>query len=221
MRNLMILFFVLLACVANGQFVDFVCTIRSSGGDYAKLSTWDLAIESDLTLTSSKVFSVSSVANGGIADGEACTGANSGATGTFKHLLASSDKCFVLVATGTFTSGEAIRQDSDTGKTVTISDAGNQIGLAVAECYNDWPSGLEDAVDIDAAVWRVDENHYVKIYTPLSERHNGTATNSAGIYTGFAIKCVVAAPVYACIRIDQSYSLVDGLIVDGNSVGYW
>ena len=147
---------------------DFTCKIKASGGDYNKLSDWEAAIQSDLTSSASKVFSVSSIANGGIADGKACTGLTSGATGTFKHLLADQSKCYIVVCSGIFQSGETIKQDDDASKTVTISDAGVQIGAAIAECY-----AMQDTTAVTINGWTTNSTHYIKIYTPTSERHDG------------------------------------------------
>ena len=44
---------------ANPGSYDFTCKVRASGGDYDKLSTWEAAIDSDLTSANSKVFTVS------------------------------------------------------------------------------------------------------------------------------------------------------------------
>ncbi|MCK4946132.1 MAG: hypothetical protein KAS59_07710, partial [Alphaproteobacteria bacterium] len=42
-----------------------------------------------------------------------------------------------------------------------------------AECYNDWPSGLDDQITVDG--FTTDASHYMKITVPEGERHNGTA----------------------------------------------
>ncbi len=75
--------------------------------------------------------------------------------------------------------------------------------IAVAECYNDWPEGLHDGPEISG--WQTDEDHYVKIYTPLSERHSGRVYED-GQYSGFAVN--LTAPFY--IRAD--YTLTEGII---------
>lgn len=43
--------------------------------------------------------------------------------------------------------------------------------IRVAECYNDWPSGLNDSVVIDG--WTLDASHYVKITVAPGHRHSG------------------------------------------------
>ncbi len=186
---------------------EFISTIRSSGGDYTTLSGWESANQTDLTASTTKVFSHGGI-TGAIADTDTVTGKNSGATASVVHTT--TDQILLETISGTFQSGEQIYVTLDTIY-VTISDAGDS-AIAVAECYNDWPSGLDDSVNIDG--WTTGVNNYVKIYTPESERHNGKIFNGTD-YTGFALKSTQVGNV---IDLSANYSRIDGLIIDAAHV---
>ncbi len=53
--------------------------------------------------------------------------------------------------------------------------------IVVAECYNDWPNGME--ADVEIKGWNTDADHYAKIYAPAGQHHNSVDYNS-----GFWIK---------------------------------
>ncbi len=78
-----------------------------------------------------------------------------GSSGIFKIRAAGGDYT-------SLSSWESAEQGDLTGK-----------GPCIAECYNDWPDGLNDKVTISG--WETTAADYIKIYTPASERHNGTA----------------------------------------------
>ncbi len=193
--------------------VEFVCKIRStdhSDADYNTLSSWEQAIECDLTATTTKVFSHSGIV-GEIPDGSTVVGEISGATGTVKH--ATFRQILITDIVGTFQEGEKVKVDDDNYVVITDSGYG---AIAVAKCYNDWPTGLEDSVDING--WTTDADHYVKIYVPKEERHTGKAKNSDGSYNGFAIKNDGSTTNHPTILIETPYTKIDGVIVDSNQV---
>ena len=76
-------------------------------------------------------------------------------------------------------------------------------GLCIAECYNDWPTGLDDRVSITG--WTTDASNYVKIYTPISERHTGT------LYSGFTI--VNGISNLKTLITSQNYTHIEGIAV--------
>ena len=79
--------------------------------------------------------------------------------------------------------------------------------IEVAECYNDWSSGLDDRVTIDG--WTTDATHYIKVYAPSGERHDGTAG------TGFRISPSSKGDVF---YIKETYTIIEGVeIFDYNS----
>lgn len=72
------------------------------------------------------------------------------------------------------------------------------------KCHNDWPEGLSDSFILEG--WTTDSDHYLNIYTPSSERHNGMVKDVNRDYTGFAIEATDS------IRIRADYTVVDGII---------
>ncbi len=195
---------------------DFVSKIRAtigtgeSDGDYDKLSTWEAAIQSNLILSSSKVFSVSDRGTYDYLtdDGQAVT-FNGGGTGTLKHLN-TSNKAYIVDVAGTVNTGTVTI--NSTGHIFTISDIGQQIGRAIAECYNDWPTGLDDNLSVIG--WITDSDNYIKIYAPVLERHSGKV-KADGSYTGFALMGSGGTK----ISISEKYTEIDGIILD-STVSY-
>jgi hypothetical protein len=185
---------------------DFVCTIRSSGGDYTNLTAWEAAIQSNLTSAASKIYAVSSYGTyNGTNDGLGVTFNGTG-RGTLKHINLTNN-AYVVLTNGTINAGIVT---CDNGNTFTISNTGNQITNSVAECYNDWPStGLADKLTIAGST--TSSTHYIVVYAPSGQRHAGTLTNSGGNYTGFALK-PTSGPI---ITVSNTYTIIEGLILDG------
>ncbi|GEM_PF-1276901 len=187
---------------------DFVSKIRASGGDYDKLSTWEAAIESDLTSTASKVFTVSDVGTyvSATDDGTAVTFAG-GATGTLKKINTDNIAYITGVSAGNLYEGTVTLAS---GHTFVVSDTGAKVGRAIAECYNDWANGLSDQLIVEG--WTTGVSNYVKIYTPLSERHAGKTWDGSD-YSGFAL---VGNNDWGVIQFKEDYSVVDGVILNAN-----
>ena len=101
-----------------------------------------------------------------------------------------------------------IRSSGGDYTSLSAWEAGEQRNLVdddqieIAECYNDWTNGLEDAPVIDG--WTTDDTRYIKIYTPTSERHDGTAG------TGFWLKNQTDS-WRSSLAINDPYVLVEGL----------
>ncbi len=91
--------------------------------------------------------------------------------------------------------------------------------MVKVECYNDWPQGLEDSFSING--WITSDRHYIHIYTPETEKHNGKIVDGSGNYTGFALKMNGNVSIY------DDYSVVEGIIFDMGGkdykvrLGYW
>jgi len=186
---------------------DFVCTIRASGGDYTNLSTWEVAIQSDLTVSNSMVFTVSSTGTYSSATDDGTNVTFTGGGTGWLHHINSSSKAYITQCSGLISNGTVTVWGSS--NTFTVADTGQQVGLAIAECYNDWPSGLDDTVTISG--WTTDSDNYVKITTPTSERHNGVPKSGAN-YTGFAIK--ESGSWVQTLELGEHYTVVEGIIVD-------
>ena len=102
--------------------------------------------------------------------------------------------------------------------TMSAWEAGEQRDLValdeqeVLECYNDWPGGLVDSVNV--AGWTTDATRYIRVMTPVTERHTGIPQ------TGFFIQKGLAwVPL---IGLHADYMVLEGLDVintDSNGTG--
>jgi hypothetical protein len=226
-RMLVVAVFVsLLALAAGGTTradTNFICTIKASGGDYNKLSTWEAAIESDLTAASSKVFGVSALGSYAATDDGDTVSFSSGGTGTLKHIN-SSTQAYIVDVAGSVGAGDTVTCGTS-GNSFTVSDTGDQVGIAGAECYNDFgPGGLRDNLDgrqgnaIDG--WETDPDHFVKIYTPLSERHTGVPGTGFRIWDNPNGDVIQNSEDYTqIIGLEIENTRTDKAYTDGVSVG--
>lgn len=71
----------------------------------------------------------------------------------------------------------SLLSDWETAKDGDITDNGGDIEQA--ECYNDGVMGD----DFYLSGWETNSSYYVRVYTPASERHNGTAATGFRIYS--------------------------------------
>jgi len=110
---------------------------------------------------------------------------------------------------GSFTSGEQVKVDA--ADYVTITDAGDS-AIAVAECYNDWPGGLDDSVTIDG--WTTNATNYVKLTVAEGNRHNGIAG------TGFVLDPDSGVDITA-VDVKENYTKIEYFEIDGTqTTGY-
>ncbi|MCK4553438.1 DUF2341 domain-containing protein, partial [Candidatus Parcubacteria bacterium] len=205
---------------------EFVSRIRAAGdaGEFTKLSTWEDEVECDLTATTTRVFSGS--ATGAIVHGNTLEWFSNNIYQNVTATLVSTSSTQILLKDITGANYDLVIQSGDQWRLASSTDnmwevsgaTGNELGdtvIAVAECYNDWPTGLDDYVKIDG--WTTDADNYVKVYAPKGERHNGKAKDGAGNYTGFAIK--QNTNWEETIDVSEDYTRLDGLIADGNKAG--
>ncbi|OGS21981.1 MAG: hypothetical protein A2252_00365 [Elusimicrobia bacterium RIFOXYA2_FULL_39_19] len=155
--------------VIPSGYSEFVCSIKSSGGDYKSIAGWETAIQSDITSAASKVFS--GAKTGTINDGASVTGATSGATATVYHCTAS--QLYVNVIAGTFQTGEQIRVDSN--NYFTAGNTGDKV-IAVAECYP-----MTDTTPVSIFGWTTNATNYIEIRTPDGYKHSGKWDTNAYI----------------------------------------
>ena len=196
---------------------EFISKIRSSGGNYTLLSTWEDEVECDLTATTTRVFS-GALTLGALAENDLVELYRGGVDqGIDAYVVATATGGQILVDGITGISYDLIAQtgdvwQKDASNYWTISGTtGNELGdtaIAVAECYNDWPSGLDDTVVITG--WTTNADNYVKITAPANERHNGTE------HSGFYLKPTSVATM---ISIQERYTRVEFLELDGSSTG--
>ena len=154
---------------------EFVCTIAQSGGDYSSLSSWEAAIECDLTASSTRVYG--GTKTGTISDGASVTlyrdGVSQGVTAEVKH---ATDDQILLVSVSDPSapqSGDQWRVDSS--NYFTISDSGDS-AAAVAEIAGQWTSS-DNAVSLDG--WTTGADNYIEIRAVGQARHDGKWNTSA------------------------------------------
>ncbi len=189
---------------------EFIHSLRSSGGDYTLGSTWEGNLQSDLTSAASKVFAHGGI-TGTVSHGATVTGQTSLATGTVTGVVTST-QIYLTSISGTFQSGEEFRVTA--GNSVTSSNAGDSC-LPVLECYNDWPSGLDDTIKIDVS-WTTSAINYPTIRAAAGHAHRGTPGS------GFHIKKQVDFGILIDADVDHvhlEYLDVDNTSTNANSVG--
>jgi len=146
--------------------VEFVSTIMESGGDYDSLSSWEDAIECDLTSTSTRVYSFSDH-SGTIPDGTTVSTDSGASTATLLHQSNLNNQVLLVNIHGSFDAGDVV---TDGTNTVTLSNNGAP-AIAVAKIDGTWTSPDTTPVTIDG--WTTDADHYIRIYTTETARHNG------------------------------------------------
>jgi len=240
--------------VQEGVPAAFICSIKSSGGDFSKLSEWEAAMRSDLTSTSMNFalteigtqsyqnlpvtftggavgvirnvknniatvanikgtpsigkgivsgnlkFAIGDVGNSNgrsllfkvASKGDYEKGDNGktviftgGGKGNLKHINGS-NIAYIVECLGDIQIGKV---KIENGHSFEISDVGNPVYSIIAECYNDWPNGLEDNLNIsDALDWYTNQIHTVKIRAANGQKHKGKIKNDKNHFTGFALK---------------------------------
>jgi hypothetical protein len=98
------------------------------------------------------------------------------------------------------------------GNSFEIADAGQSVCTVVAECYNDWLSGLADNIVATNAItgWLTDPLHSVTIRPAAGQGHRGVIKDAKGNYSGFALKGTLDVT-------GLPYARVSGVIVDPGS----
>jgi len=81
--------------------------------------------------------------------------------------------------------------------------------IAVAECYNDWPSGLNDQVTF--VNWVTSATNYIHIRPAPGHGHTGKPTDASGNFTGFAMKSSVNDGI---IYVDVGHCIIEDIIVE-------
>ncbi len=188
-------------CFAATEFVSQI-----NGGvaeDFNTLTLWEAAMDDagDITAADVKVFTVN-VETVAFADGEAVTGGTSGATGTCIHQSATQ----ILIdgiASGPFVAEQIT---GGVAGDITILNDGDS-SIIVAECYDD-DGDLNDKATVISG-FTTSATNYVKITSPVGERHDGTAGS------GFTLKSTVASST-GYIAIKENYTIVEWITFNGN-----
>jgi hypothetical protein len=159
--------------------VEFTSSIQETkgAGDYQTLSAWENAVECDLTASTTRTYA--GTGTGELSENDTLTlYRNSTAQSVTGALVATtSDQILIDGLNGTTTyavqTGDYWRKDAT--NYFTVSGTGNDLGAsarATAEIDGSWTSADTAAVTING--WTTDANHYIKIYTTDTARHNGT-----------------------------------------------
>ncbi|MFA5392754.1 MAG: LamG domain-containing protein, partial [Candidatus Paceibacterota bacterium] len=188
--------------IAYNGVTEFICKIKASGGDYASINAWNTAVKCDLTAATTKVFSHFGI-TGTITDGTTVTGLTSGASASVKHATAT--QILLTGISGTFQVGETVQVTG--GNNVVLRDKGTS-AIAVAECYNDWPNGLDENVNITG--WTANSGLYPIVRPALGVRYSGS------YHSGFYLKPATNL-TSAAIKISSDYARIEGLEVDGSN----
>jgi len=202
---------------ADQSSIGFVSKIRASGGDYSTLTSWETANQVDLTADGTLVFShIEGLKDGIISDGITVVGETSGATATAVHvsegqILLSSITLSGSDANFAFLPGEKVYISGGvtTSDYIILSNNPPSTASSVAECYNDWPSGLADALSIDG--WTTDPHRYPKVYAPEGQRHTGKPLDE-GNYTGFAL--IEDMHWTSTISVVEGGTRISGILID-------
>jgi len=85
---------------------------------------------------------------------------------------------------------------------------------AIAECYNDWPSGLAENIDLTNVS---NESYYLKLTVPSTDRNTGTTGTGFRISpsSGNALTVSGGYAVLDCIEATRPVSLSAGTLVTG------
>ncbi len=121
-------FFAIGASAAT-EFVSIIDPDNAVGTDYTSLAAWEAAVQSDLTASSTLVFSIANK-SGTTTDGALAVGQSSGATASVIHMASSSNQILLSVLSGTFLNGEVI----STGFGTSTLTATGTPAIAVAKC---------------------------------------------------------------------------------------
>jgi len=138
--SLSILFGVFFIFSKSFAATEFVSSIMQSGGDYATLSSWEAAINTNLTVSSTKVYSASST-TGTVSDGATVTGSISTTTkAKVLHNATSSSQVLVqdlrkvITGTSTFSNTTTTVTGSGTLYTTELSN-GDYIWLESSQTW--------------------------------------------------------------------------------------
>jgi len=166
--------FIFIPSIAHGA-TEFISTIQQTGGDYSTLSSWEAAVQSDLTATTTRVFS--GTGTGQLSNGDTVTCVSGGAHNGITARVVATTTTQILLDNAT-SSEDVILSDGDTwenGVNVwTVSGTGSELGdtaIAIAKIDGAWTEADQTAVDITG--WETDSTHYIKIYTTAAARHDG------------------------------------------------
>ncbi|EKD26110.1 MAG: hypothetical protein ACD_79C01360G0001, partial [uncultured bacterium] len=157
----------------------------------------------DLTVPTTRVFTVSNVGTYVAGDNGQTVTFTGGGTGTLVAISTVNMQALIRSCAGTINSGAVTLSG---GHTFTVSNTGDQ-ARAIAKIDGVWVNPDTTAVYI-SAYWKTDADHYVKIYTTDTARHSGKWDS-----TKYVLQVTAAGSYVYAMRIYTPYVRVDGLQV--------
>jgi hypothetical protein len=140
---------------------EFVSTIRATGGDYSMLSTWEAAVQSNLTASTTVVYS--GTGTGGLPAGAVLELFRAG---VYQNITASTTATTTTqILVNSFSGAYKVLQDGDEWRVASSTD---DTGTAVIG-------------------WTTSVANYIKIYTTASARHQGKWSEGRYIIGGMTI----------------------------------
>ncbi|MCK5416604.1 DUF2341 domain-containing protein, partial [Candidatus Parcubacteria bacterium] len=184
---------------ASIEFIGMV-TEDDIGDNYSTLVSWETGMQTDLTATSTRVFSISGLV-GTVSDISSVIGTSSGVTADVVHVSTTTNQILLENISGDFTDGEQLQVDGT--NYVTITNLGNP-AIAVARIDGAWTSADNNRVTISG--WTTGEYNYIKIYTTDSARHNGKWDDGK-----YRMEVSMPGDGQRAIRVWEEYTRIDGL----------
>jgi len=195
----------LLTLLTNSGYAatEFISLLKSSGGDYSSVQTWESQMDNagDITNANCKVFSHSGIF-GNVWDNAVVTGETSGATGVVIH--ATRRQILIDTIAGTFQSGERVK--AGTSDFVILTNAGDSV-IIVGEVDGTLSGGVSFGGFTTSAT-----NKIILRSVPYN-RHRGNSS------FGSKITRTTTAGYQSTIYVNQQYVSIIDLIVSP-SVGH-
>ncbi|MFA4941286.1 MAG: hypothetical protein WC582_01650 [Patescibacteria group bacterium] len=158
---------------------EFVSAIQQSGGDYASLASWQTAVASDLTASTTVVYS--GAVTGTLTKGNVLELFRGGVYQNATSTLVAKTSTQALVrdyynggASIVLQSGDQWRVASSTSNMFTISGSGLGLGdtpIATAKISGSWTNPETGTLNITG--WTTNSSHYIRIYTDSTGRQAG------------------------------------------------
>ncbi len=211
---------VLINLFTFGLFVDkvdavteFTSSIKESGGDYSSLFDWEVAVQTDLTANTTRVFSGS--VTGTLTGNDVLELFRGGVYQSITGSLVATSSTQILLdgvssASLTVQDGDQWRLASSTSNMFSMSGTGDELGdsaIAVGEIDGAWTNPDTTAVVIDG--WTTSATNYIKIYTTAEARHEGVWDEA----TKYRMRVDSGAGTYA-LDIPESYITIEGLQIE-------
>ena len=174
---------------------QFVCTIGRTNRDFTHLSLWENSTKCNLTLSSTRVFNCTKHTGNTYELRNNSTvylyngNTKLDCTATLHHATSSQVLLSSISGTSAPSIGNTFRESLNHDY-ITLTNTGDS-AIVVAACYND--EVIWDSIVFDG--WVTSSTNYIKIYTPITERHTGKANTGFGIFDPSANEIIILKDV--------------------------